>query len=47
MTEKLEQPNCIKFCKKHTQAETIRKIKQAFGDDTMCTSCIKEWYNHF
>jgi hypothetical protein len=31
----LEQRHCIKFCLKtlDTQAETIRKIQQAFGDD--------------
>lgn len=27
--------------------ETIRKIQQAFGDDAMSNSRIKEWYNRF
>jgi hypothetical protein len=37
MTEGLEQRYCIKFCQKlrNTQAETIQKIQQAFGDDKM------------
>jgi hypothetical protein len=37
MTECLEQRYCIKFCQTvgDTQAETIRKIQQAFGDDAM------------
>lgn len=46
---KLEQQYCIKFCQKlgDTQAETICKIQQAFRDDAMSTSRIKEWYNRF
>ncbi|PNF28257.1 hypothetical protein B7P43_G06641 [Cryptotermes secundus] len=49
MTEQHEQQYCIKFCQKlgDTQVETIRKIQQAFGDDAMSNSRIKEWYNHF
>jgi len=49
MTERLEQRYCIKFCQKlsDTQEETIRKIQQAFGDDTMSITRIKEWYNRF
>ena len=49
MTERLEQRYCIKFCQKlgDTQAETIRKIQQAFGDDAMSITRIKEWYNRF
>jgi hypothetical protein len=30
-----------------SQAETIRKIQQAFGDDAMGVTQIKEWFNHF
>ena len=49
MTERLEQRYCIKFCLKlgDTQVETIRKIHQAFGDDAMSITRIKEWYNRF
>ncbi|PNF43029.1 hypothetical protein B7P43_G08778 [Cryptotermes secundus] len=49
MTEQHEQRYCIKFCIKlgDTQVETIRKIQQAFGDDAMSNSRIKEWYNRF
>ena len=49
MTQRLEQRYCIKFCQKlgDTQVETIRKIQQAFGDDAMSITRIKEWYNRF
>ncbi|XP_023232648.1 putative uncharacterized protein FLJ37770 [Centruroides sculpturatus] len=49
MTEQHEHQYCIKFCQKfgNTQAETIHKIQQAFGDDAMSNTQIKEWYNHF
>ncbi|PNF32541.1 hypothetical protein B7P43_G02465 [Cryptotermes secundus] len=49
MTEQHEQRYCIKFCQKlgDTQMETIRKIQQAFDDDAMSNSRIKEWYNRF
>jgi hypothetical protein len=49
MTERLEQRYCIKFCQKlgDTQAETIRKIQQAFGDNAMRVTQIKEWFNRF
>jgi len=49
MTERVEQCYCIKFCQKlgDTQVETIRKIQQAFGDDAMNITGIKEWYNCF
>ena len=49
MTERLEQRYCIKFFQKFsdTQVETIRKIQQAFGDDVMSITRIKEWYNRF
>ena len=49
MAERLEQRYCIKFCQKlgETQAETIRKIQQAFLDESMSITQIKEWYNRF
>jgi transposase len=49
MTERLERRYCIKFCQKlgDTQVKTIHKIQQAFGDDTMSISRIKEWFNRF
>lgn len=49
MTERSEQRYCIKFCQKlgDTQAQTILKIQQAFGEDAMGVTQIKEWYNRF
>jgi histone-lysine N-methyltransferase SETMAR len=49
ITERLEQWYCTKCCQKldDTQVETIRKIQQAFGDDTMRFTRIKEWYSRF
>jgi transposase len=49
MTERVEQRYCIKFCQKlgDTQSETIRKIQEAFGNDAMGVTQIKEWYNRF
>jgi len=49
MTERLKQRYCINFCQKldDTQVKTIRKIQQAFGDDAMSITRIKEWYNRF
>jgi transposase len=49
MTELVEQRYCIKFCQKlgDSKAEPIRKIQQAFGDDAMGASQIKEWFNRF
>ena len=49
MVARLEQRYCIKFCQKlgDTQVETIRKIQQAFGDDAMSITQIREWYNRF
>jgi transposase len=49
MTERVEQRYCIKFCQKlgAFKAETIRKIQQAFGNDAMSATRIKEWFNHF
>ena len=47
--EWFEQRYCIKFCQMlgDTQVETIRKIQQAFRDDAMSITRIKEWYNRF
>jgi hypothetical protein len=49
MTERLEQQYCLKFCQKlgDTQVKTIQKIQQAFWDDAMSISPIKEWFNRF
>ena len=49
MTERIEQRYCIKFCQKlgDSQVETIRKIQQAFGEDSMGPTTMKEWYNCF
>jgi transposase len=49
MTERVEQRYCIKFCQKlgDSKAETVRKIQQAFGDDAMGVTQIKEWFNRF
>jgi len=49
MSEQFEQRYCIKFCQKlgNVQVKTIRKIQQAFGDDAMSITRIKEWYNRF
>jgi hypothetical protein len=49
MTELLEQRYCIKLCQKlgDTQVKTIHKIQQAFGDDAMSISRLKEWFNRF
>ncbi|XP_075543739.1 protein GVQW3-like [Dermacentor variabilis] len=49
VAERLEQRYCIKFCQKlgDSQAETLRKIQTAFGDDAMSSTQIKKWYNRF
>nr|XP_037281959.1 protein GVQW3-like [Rhipicephalus microplus] len=49
MAQRLEQRYSIKFCGKlgDSQAKTIRKIKTAFGDNTMSHTQIKEWHNQF
>jgi hypothetical protein len=49
MTERVEKCYCIKFCQKlgDTQSETICKIRQAFSNDAMGVTQIKEWYNRF
>jgi hypothetical protein len=45
----MEQRYCIKFWQKlgDSKAETIRKIQQAFSDDAMGATQIKEWFNSF
>jgi hypothetical protein len=49
MTERVEQQYCIKFCQKlrDSEVETIRKIQQAFSNDAMGATHIKEWINCF
>jgi hypothetical protein len=49
MTERMEQRYCFKFCQKlgDSKVETIWKIQQAFGDDRMVATQIKEWFNRF
>jgi hypothetical protein len=49
MAERLEQRYFIKFCQKlgDNKVEIIRKIQQAFGDDVMGVTQIKEWFNCF
>ena len=42
----IEQRYCIKICQKlsDTQVQTIQKTQQAFGDEAMGITQIKEWY---
>ena len=49
MTESIEQKYCIKFCQKlgNNQTETIQKIQQAFGDEALSQTQIKEWFIRF
>ena len=49
MTERIEQRYCIKFCQKlgDTQVETIRKIQQAFGNEALSPTQIKQWFKRF
>ena len=49
LTENIEQSYCIKFCQKvgKNQAETIQKIRQAFGDEILSQTQIKKWFNRF
>jgi hypothetical protein len=49
MPKHVEQQCCIKFCQKlgDSKAETIWKIEQAFGNDAMGVTQIKEWFNRF
>jgi transposase len=45
MTERVEQRYCQKLG--DSKAETMQKIQQAFGDDAMSATQIKEWFNRF
>jgi hypothetical protein len=49
MTEHVEQWYCTMFCQKlgESKAETIKKIQQAFGEDAMGATQIKELFNCF
>ena len=49
MTERIEQRYCIKFCQKlgDTQVETIRKIQQAFGNEALNPTQIKQCFKRF
>ena len=49
MTESIKQRYCIKFCQKldNNQTEAIQKIQQAFGDEALSQTQIKEWFNRF
>ena len=49
MTERVEQRYCMKFCQEleDSQAETVRKLHQDFGDDAMSLTQIRVWYNQF
>ena len=49
MTESVKQKYCIKFCQKlgNNKTETISKIQQAFGDEALSQTQIKEWFNRF
>jgi hypothetical protein len=49
MAERVEQRYCIKFCQKlgESKAKTIWKIQQAFSDDAMGATQIKECFNRF
>ena len=49
MTESIEQRYCIKFLQKlgNNQTETIQKIQQAFGDEVLSQTQIKEWFYRF
>ena len=49
MTQCIKQRYCVKFCQKlgDTQVETIRKIQQAFGNEALSPTQIKQWFKHF
>ena len=49
MTENIEQRYWIKFCQKlgNNQTEIIQKIQQAFKDEALSQTQIKEWFNYF
>ena len=46
ITESIEQRYCIKFCQKlgNNQPKPIQKIQQAFGDEALSHTRIKEWF---
>jgi hypothetical protein len=49
MTECLEQQYCIKFCLKtwgYPSGNNLQ-IPQAFSDDAVVVTQIKEWFNRF
>ena len=49
MAESIEQRYYITFCQKlgNNQTETIQKIHQAFGDEPLSQTQIKEWFDCF
>ena len=49
MTAKQDQRICIKFCFQlgKTSSETIQMMQKAFGNECICKTRIKEWYNRF
>ena len=49
MIESIVQRYCIKFCQKlgNNQTETIEKIQQGFGVETLNQTQIKKWFNRF
>ena len=49
ITECIKKRYCIKFCQKlgDTQVETIQKIQQAFGNEALSPTQIKQWFKHF
>ena len=49
MTECMKQRYCIKFCQKlgDTQVETIQKIEQAFENEALSPTQIKQWFKCF
>ena len=49
MKESIKQRYCIKFCQKlgNNQTETIQKIQQAFEDETLSQTQIKQWFDRF
>jgi transposase len=49
MIEKVEQHICIKFCQKlgHSCSETYDMIQEAFGNEAMGLTQVKEWFRRF
>ena len=49
ITERIERRYWIKFCQKlgDAQVETIRKIQQAFGNEALSPTQIKQWFKRF